>query len=59
VALTALEKLFDEMEIYDPEDRAEFVKWMLSRNDKSCAFYYKQYEANKKPVVSHIPTTVM
>jgi hypothetical protein len=52
-ALTALEKLFHEMEIYDTKDRADYVQWQLGddETDKIRPFYYKEYEDGKKPVV--------
>lgn len=50
-AMLTLEKLFDQYEIYTPDERSIYATWMLGENYKTCPFYYKEYEDGKPPVV--------
>jgi hypothetical protein len=55
-AMKALEQLFDSLEYSAPEDRAEYVKFLLGDDEKDrlCPFYYKEYEEGKAPIVRPI-----
>ncbi|KAF8886310.1 hypothetical protein BD779DRAFT_1441672 [Infundibulicybe gibba] len=48
-AMTALERLFDTLHLNTPEERAEYVGWLLGTDDKCCPFYYKECEPGETP----------
>jgi hypothetical protein len=51
--LAALEKVFDEMEIMELEDCADYVRFQLGdgKDDKMWPFYYKEYSKDEKTIV--------